>query len=123
MRLRRQFGLVLGAVLAVLPPARAHHSYAMFDATREVELVGVVKEFQWTNPHIWIELVVDQQGKSVLYSIEGGATQSLARHGFRRTIFKPGDTVTVVVNPLKSGEPGGSFVRAIAADGQLVTDR
>ena len=117
MRFQMQIGAVAVAVLMGASPALAHHSFAMFDHDKEVPLKGVVKEFQWTNPHSWIQLVVTEKGKAVDYSIEGASPNSLARKGWTRTAFKPGDKVTIFVNPLKSGEAGGSFVRAILPDG------
>ena len=101
-------------------PVFAHHSFAMFDNTKEMTLEGTIKEFQWTNPHTWIQVMVkDASGKEVEWSIEGGSPNSLSRSGWKRTSLKPGDKVTVVTRPLKNGEPGGSLVR-ILVDGQLV---
>lgn len=120
MKFQLKFGSIMAAFLAAAPPVLAHHSFAMFDQTKEVALVGEVKEFQWTNPHIWIQLAVNENGKTVIYSIEGSSPNGLSRRGWKRTTFKPGDKVTVVVNPLKTGEPGGSFVRATGADGTVI---
>lgn len=77
----------------------------MFDNTKEVELVGEAREFQWTNPHIWIQLAVNENGKTIVYSIEGSSPNGLSRRGWKRTTFKP----------------GGSFVRATGADGTAVS--
>lgn len=118
MKLELKIGIA--ALLAVMPAA-AHHSFAMFDSAAELQLVGVVKEFQWTNPHVWIHLEVNQDGKPLVYGIEGSSPNGLSRKGWKRTTFKAGDKVTIVVHPLKNGEAGGSFVRAIAADGSTVT--
>ena len=109
---RRQavLGLAAAALLAAAP-AFAHHSFAMFDRQKEVTLKGTVKEFQWTNPHSWIQLVVkDASGKEVEYSIEGGSPNGLSRAGWKRTSLKPGDKATVVIHPLKDGTNGGSLV-------------
>jgi len=114
-----KFGMAAAAAVAVLAagPAFAHHSFAMFDSAKNVELEGTVKEFQWTNPHSWIQLTVMENGKAVEYSIEGGSPNGLARRGWTRTSFKPGDKVTVTIHPLKDGSKGGSFVKAVKADG------
>ena len=118
MKVRLKIGAAAAVVLMGAGPAFAHHSFAMFDHDKEVPLQGVVKEFQWTNPHSWIQLLVtDKAGKQVEYSIEGASVNSLARQGWTRNAFKAGDKVTVYVNPLKTGEPGGSFVRAVLPDG------
>src|ERR1700712_1917680 len=92
-------------------PAFAHHSFAMFDSTKNVTLEGTIKEFQWTNPHSWVQIVAkDASGKDVEYSIEGGSPNGLARQGWKRTSLKPGDKAVAVVHPLKDGTAGGSLV-------------
>ena len=94
-------------------PAFAHHSFAMFDNQKNVTLEGTIKEFQWTNPHSWIQLVVkDASGKEVEWSIEGGSPNGLSRAGWKRTSLKPGDKATAVIHPLKDGTNGGSLVSA-----------
>ena len=103
---------VAAALLALAPAGRAHHSAAMFDDTRVVELKGVVKELQWTNPHIWLQIIVEEQGKKTEWSVEGGSPNSLSRQGWRATTFKPGELVTVRINPMKDGTPAGNFVGA-----------
>lgn len=103
--------------LAALP-AGAHHSFAMFDLEKDVTLQGVVKEFQWTNPHSWIQLMVtDAEGRQVEWSLEGGSPGVLSRGGWKRTSLQPGDKVTVVIYPLRDGKPGGSFLEVTRADG------
>jgi hypothetical protein len=102
-------------------PALAHHSFSMFDETREVVLKGQVKEFQWSNPHTWIQLnVTDATGKVVEWSIEGGSPNLLARQGWKRNSIKAGDQLEVTINPLRDGQPGGSFIRAVLPDGQTL---
>jgi hypothetical protein len=105
-------------MLACTTPASAHHSFAMFDRTKETPLTGVVKAFQWTNPHSWIQLVVtDASGKSVEWSLEGGSPSVLSRNGWKRTTLRPGDKVKVLINPLKDGAPGGTFLEVTKEDG------
>lgn len=99
-------------------PAMAHHSFSMFDDKKELVLKGVVKEFQWSNPHTWIQLnVTDASGKVVEWSIEGGSPNLVGRQGWKRNTFKPGDEVEITVHPLRDGQPGGSFMRAVLPDG------
>src|SRR6478609_5299932 len=89
-------------------PALAHHSFAMFDSSKELTLVGTVKEFQWTNPHSWLQLnVPGADGKLVEWSIEGGSPNGLARQGWKSTSLKPGDKVTLKTHPMKDGSNGG----------------
>jgi hypothetical protein len=83
-------------------PAFPHHSYSMFDMKKEVTLEGTVRNFQWTNPHIWIDLVVIDKatGQPVNWSVEGSGPTLLAREGWRRDTIKPGDKVILVTHPL-----------------------
>ena len=102
-------------------PAVAHHSFSMFDETRELVLKGAVKEFQWSNPHTWIQLnVTDASGNVVEWSIEGGSPNLLGRQGWKRNSLKAGDQVEITVHPLRDGQPGGSFMRAVLADGRTL---
>ena len=98
----------------------AHHSAAMFDDTKVVELKGIVKELQWTNPHIWLQVIVEDKGTKTEWSLEGGSPNSLSRRGWRATSFKPGDVVTVRFNPMKDGTPAGGFIGAKFADGRTM---
>ena len=107
--------------LALAAPAFAHHSFAMFDRSRAVNLVGTVKEFQWTNPHSWIQVEApDDKGVVKEWSIESNSTGTLSRQGWRPGSFKPGDKVTIKIFPMKDGSPGGTFVGAILANGQTL---
>ena len=109
---------VLVAAALTSAPARAHHSAAMFDDSRVVELKGVVKELQWTNPHVWLQVTVDEKGAKKEWSVEAGSPNTLSRTGWRSTSFKPGDPVTVRVNPMKDGSAAGNFIGAkFEADG------
>ncbi len=105
--------IAIGAVLALsATAASAHHSFAMFDNAKEVTLEGTVKEFQWTNPHTWTQVVVKgADGKAVEWSIEGGSPNGLKRSGWTKKAMNPGDKVVMVIHPLKDGTAGGSFVR------------
>jgi hypothetical protein len=109
--------LVLTSILFAFP-ATAHHSAARFDTKASIEVTGVVQEFAWKNPHAWIKLDVDDgDGNVVMWEFEGNGATYLLRTGWRRSTIKPGDTVTIVGNPLKSGEPGGRFYGAKLTDG------
>ena len=116
-------GLLMVAALAGLlaAPASAHHSFAMFDRDKQVTLKGTVKEFQWTNPHIFIQIMAPGAGgKLEEWSVEGGSPNMLFRQGWESTTFKPGDQVTLVINPLKDGGRGGNFVFGTLANGKTV---
>jgi hypothetical protein len=112
-------------VLSVVAPAVAHHSPAAFEAQKTVTLTGVIKEFRWQNPHTWIELMVkDPSGKDVLWAVELTSPTYLIRAGWKSNTIKPGDEVTVVGRPLKSGEAGSAiFVSLTLADGRTLLER
>jgi hypothetical protein len=102
----------------------AHHSPVMFDRSVSKTLVGTVVQFTWTNPHSSIQLDVPNESGGVdRWGVELGSPQSMARNGWRSNLLKPGDKVTVVVNPLKSGEFGGIFVSLVLADGRRLGGR
>ena len=116
----------VGAIIATVVlgvsanSAFAHHSSAMYDRTKEVTLSGVVKEFQWTNPHTWLQVVVsDKSGKTVEWSIEGGAVSLMKRAGWAREGLKPGDKVDVVFYQLKDGDNGGTVIQVTKSDGKV----
>ena len=120
--------LGLAAALTAVPllaagPALAHHSFAMFDRQKQVTLKGTVKEFQWTNPHSFIEIeALDEKGALATYSIEMNSPNNLTRQGWKSTALKPGDKVTVVMNPLRDGSRGGLFVSVMLPDGKVLGD-
>jgi len=108
------------AVVAIALPANAHHSTAMFDFTKTVELKGTIKEFQWTNPHTWTKVDVQGGTAVVEYGLEGMSPNYLSRNGWSKRTLKTGDKVTLQVHPLKDGRPGGFMVSAKLPDGTVV---
>lgn len=110
--------------LAYVSPASAHHSFAMFDTAKTNSIVGTVKEFQWQNPHIWVEMEAKEGSREVHYSIEGASVNILVRAGWTRSSLKPGDKITMFFHPLKSAAIGGSLVKVVFSDGrELVVER
>ncbi len=114
-----------GVIVALVTASvAAHHSPVMFDRTVQKTLVGTVVEFAWTNPHSSIQLDVPNASGGVdRWGVELGSPQGMVRTGWRSSILKPGDKITVVVNPLKSGELGGIFVSLTLADGRKLGGR
>jgi len=110
------------ALLAMLAvPVGAHHSFAMFDQTKTVTLKGKVTEFQWTNPHAWIEMEVpNARGAGDRWSIELNSPNNLTRQGWRRSTLKPGDAVTITISPLRNGKKGGLFNTVTLPDGKML---
>ena len=115
----------LALALLATAPAFAHHSDAMFDSTKEVVLNGTVKEFQYTNPHSWIQLLVPaaQGAAPVEWSIETAAPIVLLRAGIKPASLHPGDKITLRLHPLKSGGPGGSLIEVKKGDGSTLSLR
>ena len=109
------------AAAGLCGPALAHHSFAMFDRQKETVLKGTVKAFQWTNPHSFIELeVADAQGAVASYSIEMNSPNNLTRQGWKSGSLKPGDKVSVTMNPLRDGTRGGLFISVQLPDGRIL---
>ena len=120
MKVRMALGLLL-ALGMWGGAASAHHSFAMFDQAQTKTLVGTVKQVQWTNPHIWVQVMVPdpKTGAAAEWSIEGGSPNGLTRQGWRRTSIKEGDAIEITIHPLKDGTNGGSMMRALI-NGQAV---
>jgi hypothetical protein len=110
--MKSQFAALLvgAAFLAMGAPASAHHSFAMFDALHPKEISGTVKEFRFVSPHtILIVTVKGQDGVDKDWILEGGAPGLQVRDGMTSKSLKPGDEITVTINPLHSGAEGGSY--------------
>jgi hypothetical protein len=116
--------LLTGCLALLLAGAAlAHHSFAMFDQSKQVELKGTVREFQWTNPHAFIHIDVPNQAGGVdSWQVELNSPNNLKRQGWKSSSIKPGDQVTLVLNPLKDGTKGGLFVAVTLPDGSVLGD-
>lgn len=112
--------VIAAGLCAVGANAMAHHSFAMFDNTRKVDVRGTVKEVQWTNPHVWLSMVVSENGQQRTYEFEGGAPAVLKRFGWTRDTVKAGDTIVLTTHPFKDGMPGGSIDGVTLADGRQI---
>ena len=113
----KAIGVVLLGALAVAMPAAAHHSFAMFDQKQIVTLQGKAHEFQWTNPHAFLEI---DDAKGTRWSLELNSPNNLKRQGWSRSAVKMGDQVTVRMNPLRDGQPGGLFLDLKFANGKVL---
>jgi hypothetical protein len=92
----------------------------MFDAEKSVKLDGTIKEFQWTNPHSWILIMVkNKQGVDEQWAIEMGGPAGLARQGWVPKTLTPGMKVSAIIHPLKDGTRGGQFMAVTLPDGTL----
>ena len=106
-------------LLCASASASAHHSPAMFDMAKRVQLTGVVRQFQWSNPHSYIQLLVkDASGKNVEWSLEMAAPTYLYNNGWRPLTLRVGDRIVVTMAPLASGAQGGLVIAVTTADGR-----
>lgn len=108
------------ACLGIGGAASAHHSFAMFDQKTSVTLQGAVREFIWSNPHVFIQLLAaDRKGKQQEWSIEMSSPEHLARVGWKHGTLKPGDKVTIVIHPTRDGVKGGQYLAGKGPSGLL----
>lgn len=117
------FGAVLAAVgvLVTTPPLGAHHGGASFDTTKELTLKGTVTEWIWANPHCFLKFDAKEDGGSVRnWAVEVGNPTDMSRSGWARTSFKPGDAVTVSLNPVKNGSPVGRLRSVVLPNGETL---
>ena len=113
---------LLVTIVAVAAPVLAHHSFSMFDMTKDVAFKGTVIEYRWVNPHVHMTLQVDADSSDPstvgTWDIEGASTNIMARQGWTRASFNAGDKVTVIAHPLKDGSKGASMFYVILPDGK-----
>ena len=125
-KIRQQVAIVgsticLVGLLQSLEVVNAHHSNAMFDKTVVRQVTGTVREFQWTNPHIWIEITIENEdGEQEDWSIEGIGPNTLFRKGWRPNSFKPGDVVDFKFSPMLDGSRAALFVGARFSNGDTL---
>jgi Family of unknown function (DUF6152) len=119
MRTTRRVILFAAATLTVFPILLgAHHSGVMFDDGKEVTLEGVVREFQYTNPHSWLLVDVVKDGVTTTWGFEAEGPSTLMQMGVRRSDFPPGTKVTITGHPMKDGRPAAAWTKAVRADGK-----
>ena len=116
--------LVGGAVIAAAVPGLAHHSAAMFEEKKTITVEGVVKEFQFTNPHSWLLVnVTDKSGKVTTWGFEAEGPSTLQRAGIRPSEFPVGTKLTITGRPMKDGRPAAIWESAVRADGKKYDPR
>ena len=115
---------VLAMSLVTIPPLFAHHSFAPYEPTLQVKLSGVVTAFKWYNPHVYIELDVpdEKAGGTKHWLVECASTSILNRAGWKFNLLKAGDKVTVIVSPLRNGEPAALLKQITLADGAKLSN-
>jgi len=110
---------LLMALLVLAPlAAEAHHAASMFEAEKETTVTGVVKEFQYTNPHSWLLVdVTNKDGSVTTWGFEAEGPGVLMRNGIRKSDFTAGTKLTITGHPMKNGQPAASWIKAVRADG------
>jgi len=109
---------LMAALVAVPATAFAHHSFAMFNRDQTMSVTGMVKNYEWSNPHVWIHLMVtDEKGVPREWGFEMQSIAQDSRAGWRPDSVKPGDRITVEFHPLKDGTRGGQLASAVLANG------
>jgi hypothetical protein len=112
--------LLLGLTMASFGEmAAAHHSFALFDRKIVAEVTGTLQHLQWTNPHVYFDVMTFDNGTNLTWTFEGGGPQQFLAHGMKKTTVKPGDRIVVRMHPLKNGAPGGELVSIRTEAGQL----
>ena len=110
--MRANFGalIMVTGFVATSGAAIGHHSLGMFDREHPIQLVGIVRDFKFANPHAFIVLeVVDNDARPVIWNLEGDSPNSLRWDGWSSQTLKPGDELQLTVEPLRSGAPGGAW--------------
>jgi hypothetical protein len=121
MRIHFALAAVFGAALINATPGLAHHSNVAFEVTKVVTISGVVKVFEWRNPHTWVILTIDDgKGGKVDWAVEGRAPGVLLRAGWTKNSLQPGEMITVDMSPAKDGSKTGLVARVIKADGTIL---
>jgi Family of unknown function (DUF6152) len=107
-----------------LQSVSAHHSFALYDMTRSVEIDGSVDKLEWSNPHCWLFIfVAGSDSATVSYGFEMSSVGEMTRRGWKKLLVKPGDKIKVKYHPLRDGRNGGLMMSVTTADGQTIGAR
>jgi hypothetical protein len=109
------------AFLVVSVPLFAHHANAVFDVGKRITMTGTVTEWFWANPHCLLRLEVkDASGQVVRWVAETQAPPNMIPFGWSKQSFKPGDEVTVILEPVKNGQRLGRLLQALLPSGKTL---
>jgi hypothetical protein len=119
--MKHRFAIVVALTAPLIGAAVAHHSAAQFELSKLAVIDGTVAKLQWTNPHVFVQLLVaDESGKTVEWSLEGPNPGGLARAGWNSQSLRAGDKINVTFNPLRAGGPAGFFLAIKLPNGNLL---
>jgi hypothetical protein len=111
---------VFAGGLAAVRPLAAHHAMVMYDRLKTMVLIGTVVEFQWTNPHVFVMVngAVDMDDEPTLWRLETTSPSNLVRLGWTATALRPGDRVSITINPHRDGarEKSARLLKATLLD-------
>jgi len=111
--------LTIGVLAMTAMPGLAHHSGAMFEPVKTITVEGVVKQFQYTNPHSWLLVdVKNKDGSVTTWGFEAEGPSTLQRAGIRPSDFAVGTKLKITGRPMKDGSPAAAWVDAVRADGK-----
>lgn len=117
------FAIFLG-LLTVSVPVFAHHGAAAYDTSKKITLKATVTEWFWANPHCFLKFdAKDDKGNVVHWVAETSNPSDMVNLGWSKDTFKPGDEVTVTVEPVKNGLQIGRVMQVVLANGQLLKGR
>jgi hypothetical protein len=123
---RRSIWAAVAIVVALsgsvgLESVSAHHSFALYDMARTVEIDGSVDKMEWSNPHCWLFVwVAGSESAKVSYGFEMSSVGEMTRRGWKKIAVKPGDPVKVKYHPLRDGRNGGLMMSVTTADGHTI---
>ena len=119
-----RISVAAGALMCLAAPTGAHHSGAMFEPEKTITLKGVVKEFEYTNPHSWLWVTVTNDDQTTTdWGFEAEGPSSLFRAGIKKSDLTPGDKVTVTGRPMRDGRPAAAWINAVKEDGRVLQAR
>jgi hypothetical protein len=123
--MRRALALgIIAAAVSAAAPVLAHHSGAMFEETKTITVEGVVKQFQYTNPHSWLLVdVKGKDGKVTTWGFEAEGPTTLQRAGIRPSDFPAGTKITITGRPMKDGTSAATWEVAVRGDGKKFNPR
>lgn len=116
--------LVAMSVLINVSPLLAHHGNSSFDTNKKLDLMATVTEWVWANPHCWLKFdATDEKGNVVHWTAETSNPADMTNFGgWSKQVFKPGDRVTVTLQPVKNGQPIGRVIQVALANGQVLAN-